>query len=117
MEKLPTVFEWISEMSETEKRIAYEHVLELHRRGIHHGDVREGNIGRREISSTKTKTGSKRKRMENQAQESGGVIFDFSHAQVFEECDVEQCWDIRFARERGCLGVGRSEVGFVYGIE
>ena len=67
-------------------------------RGIHHGDVRGGNIGRREISSTKT--GSKRKRAENQVTESGVVIFDFSHAQVFEECDVEQCWDIRFARER-----------------
>ena len=38
--------------------------------------------------------------MENQVEESGVVIFDFSHAQVFEECDVEQCWDIRFARER-----------------
>ena len=98
LEKLPTIFGWISEMTDIEKEIAYDHVLELHRRDIHHGDVREGNIGRREISSTKT--GSKRKRVENQVEESGVVIFDFSHAQVFEECDVEQCWDIRFARER-----------------
>lgn len=96
IEKLPTVFEWLSEMNETEKQITYEHVLELHRRGVHHGDVREGNIGRRELPA---KTGSKRKRAEK-AEESEVVIFDFSHAGVFEECDIEQCWEIRFARER-----------------
>lgn len=102
LENLPTIFGWISEMTDTEKKIAYDHVLELHRRGIHHGDLRGENIGRREITSS-ANAGSKRKRSKKQRQQSHRstlVIFDFSHSEVFEECDPEQCQEIPIARER-----------------
>lgn len=67
MEKLPTVFEWIRDMNETEKRIAYEHVLELHRgvftMGMSGGGILDGGrfrLRRLDLRGRGRKTKSRR---------------------------------------------------------
>lgn len=90
-------------MTQTERQAAYEHV-ELHRRGIHHGDVRVENFGCREAPVDQTKP-PKRKRIEDESEDvaNGGgssvVIFDLSHSDVFDHCDPEKCWELRSARK------------------
>lgn len=95
IEKLPVTFNAFEEMTACEREVAYGHVVELHRRGIHHGDVFGGNFGRREEPPTK-KGKSKTKRTNDR---SSIVICDFSHSTNFENCDPEECWELRQARQ------------------
>lgn len=64
-------------------------VFELHRRGIHHGDIRPQNFG--------VKTGSKRKNSESDPHPI--VVCDFFHSSFFEDCDPEQCQKLQWARK------------------
>lgn len=77
MEKLSVIFHELDEMAEQERRTAYDHVPELHRRGIHHGDAREGDFGRREQSTMGSSP--KRQRMEDRVDNVGSevVVCDF----------------------------------------
>lgn len=96
MEKLPMSFEYYNDMTETEKEIAYNYLLELHRLGIHHGDVEARNFGRR----ANTKTCTKRKRGQSKNSDQGSIVIcDFSHSSVFEECDVEKCTELLLAKK------------------
>ncbi|RMJ26743.1 hypothetical protein PHISP_02397 [Aspergillus sp. HF37] len=99
MEKLPVLFDAPGEMTEQERQTAYDHVLKLHRRGIHHGNVVARNFGRREVVTANA--GSKRKRSKSRVEDnrSAVVICDFSHSDVFEACDPEQCRELQRARQ------------------
>ncbi|PGH15593.1 hypothetical protein AJ79_02375 [Helicocarpus griseus UAMH5409] len=58
MEKIPQLFKDFEDMPEKEREAAYNLVLGLHHRGIHHGDPRPNNFGFRESPSN---VSSKRK--------------------------------------------------------
>lgn len=78
VEKLPVTFEEPSGMTEAEKLAAYQNVVEVHNRGVHHEDVWARNFGKRDDGSV--------------------VIYDFSHSALFKECDIETCDELRWAK-------------------
>lgn len=91
LEKLPTVFHEISDMTLGERNAAYNHVLKLHDLGLHHGDVEAGNFARRKEQGESNKLDA----------DHGIVVCDFSHSDFFEgECDTEQCWELYFAKRK-----------------
>lgn len=92
-------------MTQEERQVAYGHVLELHKQGLHHGDVEAGNFARRttEASPSKNTRAEKQKRSgctDKKGEDRGIVICEFSHCSPFDECDPEKCWDLQRARNR-----------------
>lgn len=120
LEKLSETFHQFSDMTMSERQTAYNHVLELHRRSIHHGDVEPRNFGWIGLSFADSATSSDVEETEGEEKESEEtgyeekrgeqpidsasydegslIVYDFSHSSVFTDCDPERCFDLRRAK-------------------
>jgi hypothetical protein len=104
VELLPETFKDFADMRQTERTIAYEHVLELHTRHIRHGDVEARNFGRTFRPSAiapsphSENNSTKDSRREAESDVESLLIFDFSHSSFFQQCDPDQCSELRTAK-------------------
>jgi hypothetical protein len=90
LERLSDTFKDFSDMSPGLRETAYNLVLELHKRGIHHGDVAARNFGLRFPSESEdVATGNAADGEDEGCRRL--VIYDFSHSSFFQECDPIEC--------------------------
>lgn len=103
LEKIPMLsFSEFRDMSEQERQTAYSHVVEMHQRGIHHGDILPQNFGRRGASVNSSE-------LQQRTQDGTGIVIcDFSHCSIFDHCDPETCPDLQLAK-RDIIDLGMHE--------